>query len=134
MANSYGISTALAQLVLEAVLNNVALSFSTVCAQLHAGGSPGTAGTSNPAAETNRLQVNMSTANAAAQLSGAGPSWTIVATAGEDISALSLWSGFETDPNAVFLFSLPIVPNVQVAYGDTVSLTTLLLAATGLAS
>ncbi|UXA06595.1 hypothetical protein KXD96_28075 (plasmid) [Mycobacterium sp. SMC-2] len=107
---------------------------STLCAQLHAGGSPGSDGKSNPAAETNRLQIGMTTANAAAQLSGTGPSWTIIATQGEDLTAISLWDGFEDDPNAICWFTLPVTPNVVVAYGDVVTLTTCNLAGAGLAS
>lgn len=125
MANGYGMTAALAQLVLEATLTGATLSFSTVCVQLHAGGSPGTDGTSNPAAETNRQQITASVTGTAVTLGAAGPSWTIVATAGEDLSAVSVWNGFEDDPSAICLYTLPVTPNVTVAYGDVVTLTTL---------
>lgn len=128
MANSYGMTPAAAQRVLEAILNNTSLSVPALYAQMHTG-DPGSAGTSNVAAETNRLQVGMSVASAAAQLAGTGPSWTVVATAGEEIAALSLWDGYEDDPNAICWFTLPVTPNVVVAYGDIVTLSTLNLAA-----
>lgn len=133
MANGYGMSAGLANLVLEATLAGGTISFSTICVQLHVLGSPGVDGTSNPAAETNRLQITEAVTGTGAALSGTGPSWTITATAGEKLTAISLWSGFETDPDAMFLYSLP-VPNIEVAFGDIITANSILIAATGLAS
>jgi len=133
MANGYGMTPALAQLVLEATLTGATLSFSTLCVSLHINGSPGSDGKLNPAAETNRLQITAAVTGTSASLSGTGPAWTITAVAGELLSSIGIWNDFETNPNAVCLFTLP-VPQVEVAYGDVVTLNSLLLAAAGLAS
>lgn len=133
MANGYGMTPALAQMVLEATLAGGTLSFNTVCVQLHVNGSPGSDGTANPAAETNRLQITETVSGTSASMSGAGPAWTITAPAGEKLSAISLWDDFETNPNAICLYTLP-VPNVEVAFGDIVTLNSVLLAAAGLAA
>lgn len=137
MSNGYGMTPALAGLVLQATLtgNFSLISFSTLCVQIHVNGTPGSDGTSNPAAETNRLQITESVTGTSATLSGTGPSWTITAQAGENLTAISIWSGFETDSSAICLYTLPITPE-QVAFGDIVTLNSLILnaASTGLAS
>lgn len=133
MANGYGMTPRLTQVVFEASLTGGELSFSTVCASLHVNGSPGSDGTSNPAAETNRLQIVPAVTGINVALASIGPAWTITAVAGEKLSALGLWNGFETDPDSWCMYTLP-VPNIEVAYGDVVTLNSLLMAAAGLAA
>jgi hypothetical protein len=128
MANGWGTSQALTGMFLDAVLNGGTLSFSNNWVGLYVNGSPGVDGKSNLAAETNRLQITPTVTGISSALSGSGPSWTITATAGELLSGIGIFSDSESNPDAVFLFSLP-VPNVQVAFGDVVTLNSLLLAA-----
>jgi predicted RecA/RadA family phage recombinase len=45
-------------------------------------------------------------------------------TDGETLAAVSLWSGFDGDPTAMCLFTLPVQPAQTVAEGDVVILNT----------
>ncbi|PBA43510.1 phage tail fiber protein [Mycobacterium avium] len=131
MANNYGITPAFANLLLG-TLNNVPVTVPIVCAKLH-DGDPGPTGTANPSAVTARQQLTLETpTNGATALAGAGPSWTM--STGETIEAVSLWSGFDGDPNAIPLFTLPATPPVTVAEGDVLILNVTNLAWTGMAA
>lgn len=91
-----------------------------VCAQLH-DGAPGPAGLSNPSAITARQELTVTAPDTGAVgLTGVPPSWEV--TAAETVAAVSLWSGFDGDPNAVCMFTLLAQPPVTVADGDTLVL------------
>ncbi|KBR63544.1 hypothetical protein [Mycobacterium avium] len=91
-----------------------------VCAQLH-NGAPGSAGLSNPSAITARQELTVTAPDTGAVgLTGVPPSWEV--TAAETVAAVSLWSGFDGDPSAMCMFTLPAQPPVTVADGDTLVL------------
>lgn len=119
MANSYGITPEFATLLLSA-LGGGRPRVPIVCGQLH-DGNPGPQGVNNPSAVTSRQELIVSAPNAGAvALTGVPPSWEI--TDEETIAAISLWSGFDGDPNAMCLFTLAAMPPVTVAEGDTLVL------------
>lgn len=132
MANNYGMTPAYADLVLG-TLNNVPLTVPIVCAQIH-NGDPGSAASNNVSTVVGaRQQVTMtSPSGGGTGLTGAGPSWNV--TGADTLEALSLWNGFNGDPSAIAMFTMPIQPAVTVADGDVVILNTANLAATGLAA
>lgn len=128
---AYGITPAFANLVLG-TLNNVPLTVPIVCAQLH-DGDPGNAGTVNPSAVTTRVQINLDTpTSGATSLAAGSPSWNM--TGPENIEAISLWTGFDGDANAMCMFTLQATPPVAVAEGDVLILNVLDLTTTGMAS
>lgn len=131
MTNSYGITPTFANMLLG-TLNNVPVTIPIVCAQLH-DGNPGSNATTNPSAVTSRQQLTLDTPNnGATSLDGAPPSWNM--TTGETIEAVSFWSGFDGDTNAIPLFTLPANPPVTVAAGDVLVLNVANLTWTGMAS
>jgi hypothetical protein len=85
-----GMSSTVAQNVLNAIFNNTAYSVAEVWVQLHIG-DPGAAGTSNLAAETDRQQLSAATASGATITSDAALTWTSI-TGSEDPTHFSLWS------------------------------------------
>lgn len=108
-----GISTTLANSLLDAVGNATAFSVSTPYIKLHIG-DPGSAGTSNPATETTRKLVSFASASSGSIASDADVSWTNIAGS-EDATHFTVW----TAPTAgTFLFSGTITANAYVA-GDT---------------
>ncbi|WP_414018052.1 hypothetical protein, partial [Mycobacterium avium] len=110
---------AFATLILSA-LNGVRPRVPIVCAQLH-NGAPGSAGLSNPSAITARQELTVTAPDTGAVgLTGVPPSWEV--TAAETVAAVSLWSGFDGDPSAMCMFTLPAQPPVTVADGDTLVL------------
>lgn len=119
MANSYGITPQFATLLLSA-LGGGRPRVPILCGQLH-DGNPGPQGVNNPSAVTSRQELIVSAPNAGAvALTGVPPSWEIIDE--ETIAAISLWSGFDGDPNAMCLFTLAAMPPVTVAEGDTLVL------------
>lgn len=84
------LSDTVANQILNAICRNTSFSYATVYVQLHVG-DPGTAGTSNPAANTTRQQAVFGSAAASRSISNtANIVWT--ATANETYSWVSLWS------------------------------------------
>lgn len=119
MADSYGITPQFATLLLSA-LSGARPRVPIVCAQLH-GGNPGVAGVNNLAGVTGRQELIVSSPDGGAvALTGVAPSWEI--TDEDTIAAISLWSGFDGDPNAMCLFTLAAQSPVTVAEGDTLVL------------
>lgn len=117
--NSYGITPAFADLLL-ASLNGIRTNLPVVCAQLH-DGDPGSQGINNPSAITTRQPLTFTAPdNGATALSGGVPTWSV--SAGETLQAISLWSGLETDPTAVCLFTLRLSVATPIAAGDVVVL------------
>lgn len=115
----YGITPAFADLLLSS-LNGVRTNLQTVCAQLH-DGNPGAQGIDNPSGITERQPITFTSPNSGTtNLSSAAATWDV--TDGESLAAISLWSGLKTDPSAVCLFTLPLIPPVPVSEGDTVIL------------
>lgn len=116
---SYGMTPAFASLLLSA-LSGGRPRVPIVCAQLH-NGAPGSAGLSNPSAITARQELTVTAPDTGAVgLTGVPPSWEV--TAAETVAAVSLWSGFDGDPSAMCMFTLPAQPPVTVADGDTLVL------------
>lgn len=109
-----GLSSGIADDILDALLNNTAWSQpATVYAQLHTG-DPGAAGTSNIATETTRKAVSFGSSSGGSCSSDADTSWTSVAGS-EDYTHYSLWDA-ATDGN--FLESGTVTANAVTA-GDT---------------
>jgi len=99
---------------LDAVFNATSYSEAGVFAKLHLG-DPGSAGTSNPAAETTRQAVSCSAAASRAITSDANTEWTNV-SATETYSHISIW-----DANSAgnFLGRDDLSSTAPVTAGDT---------------
>lgn len=111
----FGPTTALCNLWLN-TLRNTPYSAPITCIKLHVG-NPGPVGLSNPSVVTIR-QAALFTAgvNGSFSLTGSLPQWQM--TAEEDLAAISIWSGFDGDLNAVCLWTLGLITPEQVAAGD----------------
>lgn len=114
-----GISVTLADAWLN-TLSNIPFTVPMTCVQLHLG-IPGAAGTSNPSAVTARSQATLNVA-ADGSISVTGAPAEFHMTAGETLTHISVWSGFDGDPDAVFLWSAVIRVPKTIANGDTVDL------------
>jgi len=113
-----GMSTYLANAILDAVCNNTSLAVAQVYAKLHIG-DPGAAGTANPATETTRKAVSFGATAAGAVSNDTIVTWTSIAATGtEDLTHVSLWDDL-TAGN--FLASGTITSNPVVS-GDTFNL------------
>ena len=108
-----GMSSTLANELLDALCNADAYSVAEVWIKLHVG-DPGAAGTSNAATETTRKQASFSAAASGAITSDAALTWTNVAGS-EDFSHYSAWTASAA---GTFLFSGAITANAVTA-GDT---------------
>lgn len=110
-----GLSVGLCNLWLN-TLRNVPYTAPITCMQLHVG-QPGAAGTSNPSAVTQRQAVTYSAgSNGGFTLTGALPLWSMAAA--ETITHISVWSGFDGDSDAAFLWSMALTVPQQVTTGD----------------
>jgi hypothetical protein len=108
-----GISSYLADELLDAVGNASSFSVGTVYIKLHIG-DPGANGTSNPATETTRQSASFGAASAGTLTSDADITWTNIAGS-EDATFFSAWDNASTGN---FLFSGSITGNAYTA-GDT---------------
>jgi hypothetical protein len=108
-----GISSYLADELLDAVGNNSSFAVGTVYIKLHIG-DPGANGTSNPATETTRESASFSSASAGTLTSDADITWTNIAGS-EDATFFTAW---DNDSAGNFLFSGSITGNAFTA-GDT---------------
>lgn len=97
--------------------------------KLHTG-DPGAAGTSNPSAVTTRMIATMNAASGGSiSLNTISGSWSMTAT--ETVSHISVW---DDETAGVFLFSAALITPRNVVSGDTLTLTTLTVGHTPLAS
>lgn len=107
-----------------------------VYARAHTG-DPGSAGTANASAETDRKAVTFGAANAGSKTMSGTISWTGWDAGTETISHLSLWTA---SSGGDFLWSLLLVDGESdpdpktVNDGDTLTITALTLSLTGLAA
>lgn len=108
-----GISSYLADELLDAVGNASSFSVGTVYIKLHIG-DPGANGTSNPATETTRQSASFGAASTGTLTSDADITWTNIAGS-EDATFFSAWDNASTGN---FLFSGSITGNAYSA-GDT---------------
>lgn len=109
-----GISSYLANAVLNAVGNATTFTgVTTFYIQLHTG-SPGASGTSNVAAETTRKAVSFGAASAGSMTSDADVSWTSI-SGSQDATH---WSGWDASTSGNFLGSGVISANAYSS-GDT---------------
>lgn len=108
-----GLSSYLATAILDAVGNNVALAVPQSYIKLHVG-TPGAAGTANPAVETTRKAISFAAAGAGAMSNDAAVQWTSV-SGSEDYTHWTCWDDL-TAGN--FLFSGVVTANA-VLTGDT---------------
>jgi hypothetical protein len=108
-----GISSYLADELLDAVGNASSFSVGTVYIKLHIG-DPGANGTSNPATETTRQSASFGAASAGTLTSDADITWTNIAGS-EDATFFSAWDNASAGN---FLFSGSITGNAYTA-GDT---------------
>lgn len=117
---AYGMTPAFATLILSA-LNGVRPRVPIVCAQLHDG--PPGVGSSNLSGIGARQEISLTAPDSGTvALTGVFPSWEVTDT--ETVAAVSLWSGFDGDPDAMCLFTLAADPPVVVADGDVLVLNT----------
>lgn len=101
--------------ILDAIARNTALQIAALHVQLHIG-DPGAAGTSNPAAETDRIQLTFGAAAASGSISTtADAEWTNVA-ATETYSHVSLWSA---STGGTFVGAAALAAPKDVNLGDT---------------
>jgi hypothetical protein len=108
-----GISSYLADELLDAVGNASSFSVGTVFIKLHIG-DPGANGTSNPATETTRKSASFGAASAGTLTSDADITWTNI-SGSEDATFFTAWDSLTTGN---FLFSGSITGNAYTA-GDT---------------
>ena len=108
-----GISSYLADELLDAVGNASSFSVGTVYIKLHIG-DPGANGTSNPATETTRKSASFGAASAGTLTSNADITWTNIAGS-QDATFFTAWDSLTTGN---FLFSGSITGNAYTA-GDT---------------
>jgi hypothetical protein len=108
-----GISSYLADELLDAVGNASSFSVGTVYIKLHIG-DPGANGTSNPATETTRQSASFGAASTGTLTSDADITWTNIAGS-EDATFFSAWDNASAGN---FLFSGSITGNAYTA-GDT---------------
>ncbi len=108
-----GISSYLADELLDAVGNASSFSVGTVYIKLHIG-DPGANGTSNPATETTRQSASFGAASAGTLTSDADITWTNI-SGSEDATFFTAWDSLTTGN---FLFSGSITGNAYTA-GDT---------------
>jgi len=108
-----GISSYLADELLDAVGNASSFSVGTVYIKLHIG-DPGANGTSNPATETTRKSASFGAASAGTLTSDADITWTNIAGS-QDATFFTAWDSLTTGN---FLFSGSITGNAYTA-GDT---------------
>lgn len=107
--------------LLLSALNGARPRVPIVCVQLHDG--PPGVGSSNLSGITGRQEISLTAPDSGAiALTGVAPSWEV--TDSETIAAVSLWSGFDGDPDAMCLFTLAADPPVPVADGDVLVLNT----------
>jgi len=108
-----GISSYLADELLDAVGNASSFSVGTVYIKLHIG-DPGANGTSNAATETTRKSVSFGAASAGTLTSDADITWTNI-SGSQDATFFSAWDNASAGN---FLFSGSITGNAYTA-GDT---------------
>jgi hypothetical protein len=108
-----GISSYLADELLDAVGNASSFSVGTVYIKLHIG-DPGANGTSNAATETTRKSVSFGAASAGTLTSDADITWTNI-SGSQDATFFSAWDNASAGN---FLFSGNITGNAYTA-GDT---------------
>ena len=108
-----GISSYLADELLDAVGNASSFSVGTVYIKLHIG-DPGANGTSNPATETTRKSASFGAASAGTLTSDADITWTNIAGS-QDATFFTAWDNASAGN---FLFSGSITGNAYTA-GDT---------------
>jgi hypothetical protein len=89
-----GMSSYLANKVLDAMCNNTSLAVTSVYIKLHIG-DPGSAGTANAAAETTRKLVSFGVAASGAVSNDAQIQWTSV-TGSEDYTHYSAWDALSS--------------------------------------
>lgn len=111
MATSWSSTTAAS--VLDALGNGGSFTISQVWIKLHVG-SPGSAGTSNPATETTRKQASFANASGGSMATDAALSWTSVAGS-EDYTHFSAWTASTA---GTFLFSGTITASAVTAGGN----------------
>lgn len=111
-----GLSSYLANQLLNAVANATAYSAANVYIKLHTG-DPGANGTANAATETTRKEATFTTASSGSITSDADITWTNI-SGSEDATHFSAWDDISTGH---FLFSGTITGNAYVA-GDTYSI------------
>jgi hypothetical protein len=110
-----GMSAYTATAILNAIGNNTSFAIAQSYLQLHVG-APGSAGTTNKAAELTRKSVSFGAANAGSMANDVAVTWASI-TGSEDATHWSLWDN-ATDGNGNFLWSGTITANAYVA-GNT---------------
>ena len=108
-----GISSYLADELLDAVGNNSSFAVGAVYVKLHIG-DPGANGTGNPATETTRKAASFGAASAGTLTSDADITWTNI-SGSQDATFFTAWDSATTGN---FLFSGSITGNAYTA-GDT---------------
>ena len=108
-----GISSYLADELLDAVGNNSSFAVGAVYVKLHTG-DPGANGTGNPATETTRKAASFGASSAGTLTSDADITWTNI-SGSEDATFFTAWDSATTGN---FLFSGSISGNAYTA-GDT---------------
>ncbi len=103
----------------------------TLFVQLHTG-DPGSAGTSAVSSVTTRPAINFAAASAGSQTSSGTPSWaTWAGTNGEVVTHMSVWGA---SSGGTFYYSFALTASKTVNTGDTLNLTSLVVAFTPIAA
>lgn len=130
MAAQSGLAaTTLADKWLDMLSGSAFTAPTNVYAKLHTG-EPGAAGTSNASAVTTRVVIAWSASSGASKaITTTYPSWSM--TTGETITNISVWDNISTGN---FLFSAVLTTPRAVINGDTLTLNSLTVALTPLAT
>lgn len=94
-------------------------------------GDPGAAGTTTASANTTRQSVTFSAASAGSCTNSNTPTSGVWASGTETISHVSIW---DSSTAGIFLYSAALTVAKQVTNGDTLNLTSLVVALTPLAA
>lgn len=114
--SNYGPTAAQCNYWLNASARNTPWAAPITTFQLHIG-APGPVGTANLSAVTARQAAAFTAGvNGGISITGALPQWQM--TAEEILTAVSIWSGFDGDSNAVCLYTLGLITPETVAAGD----------------
>jgi len=108
------LATATLNSLLDAFYNNTSFANANIWLKLHIG-DPGSAGTSNAAAHTTRMEATFGAAASAATSNDNNVTWTSLSAA-ETISWFSLWTASSA---GTFLGRVQLTASKTVGIGDT---------------
>lgn len=124
-------ATNLANEWLDMLSNSAFAEKATTAVKLHTG-DPGSAGTANASAETDRKALTWNAASAGSKsITSTLPQWATWDAGSETISHISVW---DSTTAGNFLFSVALTASKSITNGDTLNLTSLTFSFTPIAA